>query len=255
MPRTPRLAQNHAFMLRVSDLADGRVTILVDPAYFAGGQTNLSVAFIPRHQGRRAACRTHNLAAATGRQFEVVNLDSNRNRLQRQAVANFRRSVWTTPELCTHLQSLRGNDVALFSVRVFQQSQPCRADRVILDGGDRRFDTVLVTLEIDRADFLFVSATDAPRGDPAIAIASAGLLARHQQGFLRLFPGDIAVIRDRDVARGRRQRSESFDWHKTKSFRMSHLKLRDHYSWSQMGRELSVAGLLPSPRPRGTERG
>src|SRR5438094_9034277 len=213
MPRTPRLAQNHAFLLRVSDLADGRVTILVDPAYFAGRQTNLRVAFIPRHQRRRAACRTHNLAAAAGRQLEVVNLDSNPNRLQRQAVANFRRSVRTTPQLCSHLQSLRGDDVALFSVRVFQQSQPRRADRVVLDGGDRRFDAALVTLEIDHANLLFVSATDAPRGDPAIAIASAGLLARHYQVLLGLFRGDIAVIRDRDVAGGRRQRSEIFDGH------------------------------------------
>jgi len=33
-------------MLRISNLADGRVTILVDPAYLAGRQANLRVAFI-----------------------------------------------------------------------------------------------------------------------------------------------------------------------------------------------------------------
>src|ERR1017187_7448072 len=44
MPRTTRLAEKHIFVLRVADLADGRVAIPIHPADFARGQTQLRVS-------------------------------------------------------------------------------------------------------------------------------------------------------------------------------------------------------------------
>src|ERR1700722_11149352 len=49
-------------------------------------------------------------------------------------------------------------------------------------------------------------------------IAPAGLLANLDQRFLRLRLGNVAVVRDRNVSRGRRQRSKCFNWHNKKFF-------------------------------------
>ena len=68
--------------------------------------------------------------------------------------------------------------------------------RIIFDGHDRRFDAVLVALEIDVANLLLVAAADAAAGDAAVMIAPAGLLAGLDQALLRLGLGDVAVRRD-----------------------------------------------------------
>jgi hypothetical protein len=77
---------------------------------------------------------------------------------------------------------------------------------------------VLVALEIHDTDFLLVTATDATRGDTAVMIAPAGLLANLDQRFLRLRLSNVAKVRDRNVSRGRRQRSKCSNWHNKKFY-------------------------------------
>ena len=55
MTAAPGLAQDNVFMLGVTDLANGGVAILIHLADFARGQAQLRIAFIARHQRRRAA--------------------------------------------------------------------------------------------------------------------------------------------------------------------------------------------------------
>src|SRR5687767_9064541 len=87
-----RFAENHVLMLSITHLADGRVTRLVDPADFAGGQTDLGKTFVTRHQSRRATRTADHLATTSGCQFNVMNEAAHRNRTQRKTVSNFRRS-------------------------------------------------------------------------------------------------------------------------------------------------------------------
>jgi len=76
-------------VLRVADLADGRITISIHLADFTRRQTNLRVTFVARHQRRRAARRTHHLAATTRRQFDIMDRDADRNGLERKRIGRF----------------------------------------------------------------------------------------------------------------------------------------------------------------------
>src|SRR5437588_8188641 len=62
-----------------------------------------------------------------------------------------------------------------------------------------------------------MTAADAARGAAAVHIASAGALADFHQALFRLGFCYVAIIRIRDVARGRRKRSKCFNWHKSKT--------------------------------------
>src|SRR5438445_2638832 len=76
---TTGFAQDDIFVLGVADLADGGVTILVEPADFAGGQANRGVTFVAGHERRRAARGADHLSAAAGNDFDIVNGEANRD--------------------------------------------------------------------------------------------------------------------------------------------------------------------------------
>ena len=63
---------------------------------------------------------------------------------------------------------------------------------------------MLVPLEIDQADFLLVPAADAAGRHPAIHVPAAGAFADLHQAFFRPVLRDVAKVRIRDVACGRR---------------------------------------------------
>jgi hypothetical protein len=73
---------------------------------------------------------------------------------------------------------------------------------------------MLIAFEIHDADLLLVPATDAARCHPAIMIPATGLFANLDKALLRLRLSNVAVVRDRDVSRRRRKRSECLHWHK-----------------------------------------
>ena len=210
MPRMPRcrerpgLAQNHILVLRVADLANGRVAIFIHLADFARRQPDLRVTLVARHQRGRAARRTHHLAAPAGSQFDVVNGKTDRNRLERQRIADFRRSRRPAGNGAADLDARRRDDVSLFAVLVLQQRQARRTHRIVFNRRDRRLHAVLVALEIHQADFLLVSAANAARRDATVDVAAAGFLPRDDQPLLRRRLRNIAEIRVRDVAQRRR---------------------------------------------------
>ena len=73
--------------------------------------------------------------------------------------------------------------------------------RIVFNRRHRRFDTVLVPLEIHVADLLLVALPDAAARNPAIAIASARLLAGKNQALFRLALGDVVVRRNGHISR------------------------------------------------------
>ena len=49
MTRTTGFTEDHIFVFGVTDLTDGRETVLIHTANFAGRQTKLGITFIARH--------------------------------------------------------------------------------------------------------------------------------------------------------------------------------------------------------------
>ena len=57
-----------------------------------------------------------------------------------------------------------------------------------------------IQFEVDQADFLFVSAADAPSRNATVGVASAGFLADFDEALFGLRLGDVAIIRIRHVS-------------------------------------------------------
>src|SRR5262245_30758842 len=72
MAGATRFAQHDIFVIRITNLPDGRVAILVDAANFTRWQTHLSISQITRHQRRRPTRASHKLAALALSDFDVV---------------------------------------------------------------------------------------------------------------------------------------------------------------------------------------
>src|SRR6185312_4542104 len=111
----------------------------------------------------------------------------------------------------------RGDHIRLLAILILEQRQARRADRIIFDAEHRRLHAVLLPFEIDDTQLLLVTAADTASGGAAIMIAPAGLLANLDQALLRLGLRNVAVIRERYIARRRRQRSKCLNWHKINS--------------------------------------
>ena len=87
-----------------------------------------------------------------------------------------------------------------------QQRDARGAVRVVLDRRDLRGNAVLVALEVDDAVLLLVAAADEARGDPALAVAAAGLRLALGQRLLRRRLGDVLERRVRREPDARRRR-------------------------------------------------
>ncbi len=171
---------------------------------------------------------------------------------ERQAVPQVRRSCRSAHNLCADLQSVRSDNVSLLSVLILQQSQTRRANRIVLNRHHSRFDPVLAALEINDAELLFVTATNATRRRATVVLRPPVFLRIST----RLFSGFVFVIssvrRDCDVSRRRRQRSKCLHWHKRITFPSLSLEQSDHQSCAQSGRQLSACRLnavLPRVSP------
>ena len=103
---------------------------------------------------------------------------------------------------------------------------------------------MLAAFEVDQADFLFIAPTNTSSRDAPVVIAATGTLARLDQVLFGSGFGYVAVIRIRDIARGRRQRSKRLYWHKSIQFPSQLLGGRNHHSCPQTGGQLSAPQVM-----------
>src|SRR5262249_22624234 len=188
----------------IAYLPDCGIAILVDPSNLARRQANLGVAFVARHERGGPARGAHHLGASARNHLDIMNRQAHGDSPERQAVAELRWRSRAAEQLGADLQAVGSDNIGLFAVLVLEQRQSRRAARVILDGLDRGFDAVPASLEIDQADLLFVSAADAASSDPAVGVSAAGTFADLDQALFGPVLRNVAKVRIRDVACGRR---------------------------------------------------
>ena len=124
-------------MLEVADLTDRRVALDVDFPDLARGKPDLRVAPLFRHELRRGAGRTDQLAAAPALQLEVVNRRAERDPPQGQRVSRQDVRGRSGDDFGPDVQPVRREDVTLLAVDVVEKRDPRRPVRVVLDRGDR----------------------------------------------------------------------------------------------------------------------
>src|SRR5437016_5753347 len=97
-----------------------------------------------------------------------MNRHADRDMLQRQAVANVRRSVWAAHDLGASREAVGRDNVSLFAVYIMQQRDSSRAVGIVLNRIDHRRHAILVAAKIDHAVSPLVTSATMPRGDPPL---------------------------------------------------------------------------------------
>src|SRR5581483_3471004 len=160
-----------------------------------------------------------NLTAATGAQFNIMNVSAERNRTKRQRVSQIRSDINARSNRGSYSQSIRRKNIAHLAVRIFNQSNARRAIRVVLDAEDFCRHTVLASFEINLAVFLLVTAANVARGKPAVAVATAAFFLRLNKTPFRSPLCDFIKSWQRLETKRRRQGAEFFKCHNNPGFR------------------------------------
>ena len=105
-------------MLFVSDFADGCMASEKDQSGFAGGQSDLSVFPLFRHQLRAHTSGTNELSPLAEMKLDVVNDGSDRDRSDRKTVSGTNiRSIARDDDIAL-FEMLRSENVSLFPIRI-----------------------------------------------------------------------------------------------------------------------------------------
>jgi hypothetical protein len=110
-----------------------------------------------------------------------VNHGTDRNLIEREAVADLGSDTATGLDLLAYLKALRSDDIPLLSIGILNKSDTSAAVRIVLDGKNLCRLVVFVTKEIDDTVHLLVSATDITHGHLTSVVASASPLKRLKQ--------------------------------------------------------------------------
>src|SRR4051794_6083297 len=190
----PRLADRDVLMVGVADRADARARVERDGAHLARGQAQRgALALLGDELDRRAGGAPH-LAAAAGRELDVVDRGAGGDRAKRQAVARLDVSAGPGLDGGPDAQPRRREDVALLAVGVVQEGDVRRAVGVVLDCGNARRHAVLAALEVDLAVAALGSAAAVARGLAPARVAAAALAEPLGQRLLGLRARDLAEV-------------------------------------------------------------
>ena len=121
-----------------------------------------------------AACTACNLSTLGGLHFNIVHQCSHRDVAQRHRVACLDRGITSTANLGSCRNALRRQDITALAIGVQQQRNVCRAVRVILNTFNLCRYTRLVTLEINRAITLLVTAATMARRNTTRIVPATG---------------------------------------------------------------------------------
>src|ERR1700730_2131560 len=212
-PAPAGLAPRFVLVLDIADLADRRLAAHVDAAQLAGRHADHRVVALLRQQLGRRTRRSDELATSAERELDVVNGRADRDTGERQRVADTDRRVFPTLDGIAHLQSERGEDVALLSVLVVDERDAGAAIRVVLDRCDTSGDAVLVALEVDLSVQRPVATALVTNRDAALVVAAGVVRKRFHKALLGLVGGDLLEPGDRHETASRTGRLELAQWH------------------------------------------
>ena len=213
MTGTASLTQLYVRMIRVTNNADGSLAVQTDVTQLTGGQTNHCLAAFLSHQLSADACGTNQLCALARVQLDVVDHGTNRNVLNRQAVAGLDVGILGRNDLVADLQALGSEDICLLAVLVLNESDVSGTVRIILQGLNLGINVELLTLEVNDTVLLLVAAADVANGDAAVAVAASGLLDLFEKALLGLHLRQTLVGKHSHISARGRRRVESLDSH------------------------------------------
>ena len=195
---TAGFTANLKVMLRIADNTHGSTAGLEDHAHLAAGHLDDGVLVVARHQLGIGTGRTHHLGTLAGTELDIVNQRAERNLSKQQGVAHFGGDTGAGHDSLADLQTLGAEDVALLTIGVAHESNTRAAVGVIFNGLHDGGDTVFVTLEVDKAEQLLVTAADIAHRHFTLIVTAATFALTVNKAFLR-FGGRDVVIGDNQL--------------------------------------------------------
>src|SRR3989338_5980926 len=158
MPLLAGLAHNDVLGVEIADLADGGAAIDMDHPLLARRQFDDCVAGFLGQQAETGAGRASQFAAPPRLKLDIVHGGADRDRGKRQGVARLDLAPGARSDRVPGRQAERRQNVSLFFILVFEESDPAVAVGIVFDADDFRRDIILVALEIYDAVVLSVAA-------------------------------------------------------------------------------------------------
>jgi hypothetical protein len=176
-PAKPSLAASFSkpnrHVIGIPNFSERGSTSRRDTPNLAAWQTNLSPIRFPRNQrGIRTSTAAHS-PAATRQQFDAMNIASQRDVLQRQAVANIRRRIRATLQPITNLQIVGSQNVTLLAVDVMQQGNPGTAVRIVFNRRHFGRHAIFVSPKVNQPILSLVTTATMSNCDLALIVAPA----------------------------------------------------------------------------------
>ena len=180
-------------VLRIAHNTDGSAAGLENHAHLAAGHLDDGVLVVARHQLGIGTSRTHHLGTLAGTELDIVNQRTERNLGKQKGVTHFGGDTGARHNSLTDLKTLGAEDVALLTVSVAHEGDTRAAVGVILDGLHDGRDTVFVTLEVDEAEQLLVTAADIAHRHFTLIVTAAAFTLAVNKAFLRSGGRDVVI--------------------------------------------------------------
>src|ERR1041385_5648673 len=124
-------AAGNVHVIDVANLSNCSEAVLVNPADFARRHFYQRVSGFQCSKGCLLPGTARYLTALPGGQFDIVNVRAERDCAQRQRISQIRWSIIPSDNSRSHFESTRRENVAHFSIAVFDQSNARRTIRVV----------------------------------------------------------------------------------------------------------------------------
>ena len=179
----------------------------------AGAEAQRNIALVAADDLRVRTGRTGDRAALADLHFDIVNDGADRNVGERHRIARLHVDLEAGDHLVPGRQTLRGENVGLLAVGIFDERNEARAVGIVFEPLDLGRDIKLAPLEIDDAIGLFMTAAAEAHGDPAGVVATALLGLADSQRLHRLALVELAAVDDHELSKARGSRLKCFERH------------------------------------------
>lgn len=174
-----------ALVLTVTDLADARSAKIIELSDLSRRQSYQHVIAFFGHELCPHPGTTHQLGPLADFQLDVVDDRTKRNIDQGKTISRLDVNIVPGNNGGAHGNSLRRQNVPLFSIGIAQQGDIGGSVGIVFDRHHRGLNASLVTLEVDQPIFAFMSATDVSCGQPTVIVPATGLYQAADKAFFR----------------------------------------------------------------------
>ena len=200
------LTADFKVVLRIAHDTNSGTASLENHAHLAAGHLDDGILIVTAHQLGICTGRTHHLGTLARTKLDIVNQRAERNLSKQQGVSHLGSDTGTGHDGLADLQALGAEDVALLAVGIAHEGDTRTAVGIVLDGLHHSGDTILVTLEIDKTEQLFVSAADIAHRHLTLIVTATALTLAVDKALLRSGSSDVVVGDNQLVALTRSRR-------------------------------------------------